>query len=201
MGPKALGLTLGAAMAAMLSVARPASAQLYSENFVGADFAAVGWSNTSTAQPTQPNATSGLFDASGNALPNEAITPDGLDTGAVFHYLNANGVEAITTTEFTPINPTAGTGVDILWWQTEQGISAGSVVDVHPAVMVGGQWYASQRAFSTTDAQFPWNRQLLAYSPAKANWLSLTLGTGSATFGARPAPICPATSRVSAWSP
>src|SRR5262249_23698095 len=32
-----------------------------------------------------------------------------------------------------------------------------------------------------------WRRQLLAYDPAKANWLTLTLGTGSATLGAAPA--------------
>jgi hypothetical protein len=169
--------------AAWLVGLRPAAGQLYSENFAGfpgGDFTPLGWDDTSSLD-------AGTFDATGNAITNEAITPDGLDTGCAFVYRNTNGVQAIWTTEFAAINPAAGGGVDISWWQSEQGITAGSTVDIHPAVQVGGQWYAWQRAFSTADVQSPWRRQLVAYSPAKANWLSLTLGTGSATLGAAPA--------------
>jgi hypothetical protein len=180
---KRFGLAAMALAAMGVLTVRPVAAQLYSENFAGApggDFTPVGWDDTSSLD-------AGMFDATGNAITNEAITPDGLDTGCAFVYRNTNGVQAIWTTEFAPINAAAGGGVDISWWQTEQGITAGSTVDVHPAVQVGGQWYAWQRAFSTADVQSPWRRQLMAYSPAKANWLALTLGTGSATLGAAPA--------------
>lgn len=171
-------LTLGATT---MLVMRPVAAQLYSETFVGADLAAVGWNNTSAAL----NA-AGLFDHSGNDVSNEAATPDGIDTGAVFHFMNLNNAQAIWTTEFNPINPTVGGGVDIVWWQTEDAVSVASTIGVHVAVQVGGQWYASDRAFSTTDNQDPWQRHLLAYDPAAANWRSLTLNTEFVTLGAAP---------------
>ena len=171
-------LTIGAVM---LLVAQPVAAQLYSESFVGADLTAVGWNNTSAAL----NA-AGLFDHSGNSVSNEAATPDGVDTGAVFHFMNLDNAQAIWTTEFTPINPATGGGVDIVWWQTEDAVSVASTIDIHVAVQVGGLWYASDRAFSTTDNQDPWQRYLLNYDPAAANWRSLTLNTESVTLGAAP---------------
>jgi hypothetical protein len=102
-----------------------------------------------------------------------------------FNYRNSSGAQAIWTTEFTPIAPPAG-GVDIVWNQIEDALIAGSTLDIHPAVMVGGQWYASERAFTTNDVQTAWQRSVLFYTTTAANWRTLTLGTGNATIGAAP---------------
>ena len=177
-GPWLAVLAFGAAT---LLLARPAIGQLYSENFVGVDLAAVGWDGTSAVVGA-----AGIFDHTGNNVSNEAVTPDGVDSGAVFHFMGVNNVQAIWTTEFAPINPAAGGGVDITWWQTEDAVAVASTIDVRAAVQVGGQWYASERAFTTTDFQDPWQRHLLSYNSAAANWRLLTLNTGSATIGAAP---------------
>lgn len=164
-----------------LLLSRPVAGQLYSENFVGADLATVGWNNSSAAAGA-----AGLFDHSGNNVSNEAVTPDGLDTGAVFHYMNINNAQMIWTTEFSPINPSASGGVDISWWQSEDAIQIASTVDVHVAVMVGGQWYATANAYSTNDFQDPWLRHLVTYDPTAANWRQLTLNVENVTIGAAP---------------
>jgi hypothetical protein len=173
------------AIAIALAAATLVHAQLYSETFPRAGAGdiplsdpTIGWVDTSTGAGT-----SGVFDHTGSGIANEAATPDGEDAGVAFHYLATNGTRALYTTEFAPINPT-GAGVDIIWYQTEDALIAGSTVDVHPAVMVGGAWYATDRAFTTTDNFSPWQRNVLAYSPAAANWRQLALDIESATMGA-----------------
>jgi hypothetical protein len=170
--------------AAAMAWAPDAEAQLYSETFpkVGAGdapLADIGWDDTSTGGATA------LFDHTGSGVSNEAATPDGVDAGAAFVYRNTNGTRAMWTTEFTPITPGAS-GVDIIWYQTEDALIAGSTVDVRAAVMVGGQWYASDRAFTTGDATSPWQRIVLPYAQTAANWRLLTMNAGSATIGETP---------------
>ncbi len=176
---------LAAAAAAALAWAPAAQAQLYSETFpkVGpgdAQLSTVGWDSTSAA-----NGSSAMFDHTGSGLTNEAQTGDGVDAGVAFHYRNSNGAQMIWTTEFSPITPGAG-GVDIIWFQVEDALVAGSTIDVHPAVNVGGQWYAAERAFTTTDTQVSWQRNVLAYTTTAANWRLLTLNVGNVTLGAAP---------------
>ncbi len=177
------------ALALVLGATAAAQAQLYSETFPrigGGDIPlsdpTIGWVDTSSGTGTGGVA-AGVFDHTGSGIANEAATPDGVDAGVAFHYLPTNGTRAIYTTEFAPIN-TGGAGVDIIWFQTEDALIAGSTIDVHPAVLVGGQWYASDRAFTTTDNFSPWQRNVLAYNPAAANWRQLTMDAGAATIGA-----------------
>jgi hypothetical protein len=183
------GLT--SAIAIALMSAPSVCAQLYSETFprVGAgdiplNDPTIGWDDTSSGAG-MGGVSTGVFDHTGTGVTNEAVTPDGIDAGVAFHYLPANGTRAIFTTEFAPINP-GGAGVDIIWYQTEDALVAGSTIDVHPAVFVGGQWYASALAYTTSDNTSPWQRNVLPYSPAAANWRLVTMDVGSATIGAQP---------------
>jgi hypothetical protein len=168
---------------AMLLAASSVHAQLYSETFPkvgpGDDpLSVAGWDATSATG-------TGMFDHSGSNVPGEAVTPDGADAGVAFHYRNTNGAQAIWTTEFAPIAPGVG-GVDIIWYQSEDLLVQGSTLDVHAAVMVGGQWYASERAFTTADTTDAWQRVVLPYTTTAANWRLLTLNAGSATIGDAP---------------
>jgi hypothetical protein len=177
-----LDALLSAGMAVLLT-ASSVHAQLYSETFPkvgpGDDpLTAAGWDATSATG-------TGMFDHAGTNLPGEATTPDGADAGTAFHYRNTNGAQAIWTTEFAPITPGAG-GVDIIWYQSEDELIAGSTLDIHAAVMVGGQWYASERGFTTADTNNAWQRIVLPYTTTAANWRLLTLNAGSATIGAAP---------------
>jgi hypothetical protein len=158
-------------------------AQLYSETFPkigpGDDpLTATGWDATSAGSAA-------MFDHTGSGVSNEAATPDGVDAGVAFNYRNSNGAQAIWTTEFAPIVPPGG-GVDIIWYQVEDALIQGSTIDVHPAVLVGGQWYASARAFSTDDTTNAWQRNVLPYTTTAANWRLLTMNVGSATIGGTP---------------
>lgn len=172
--------------AAIVLAAHPAvHAQLYSETFPkvgpGDDpLTAIGWDASSAVA-----AAAALFDHTGTNVSNEAATPDGVDAGAAFHYRNTNGAHFIFTTEFAPISP-GGAGVDIIWFQTEDALVAGSTIDVHPAVQVGGQWYASERAYTTNDTTNAWQRNVLQYTTAAAAWRQLTLNAGSVTIGPAP---------------
>jgi hypothetical protein len=191
-----IGVRRLAAMAGTLAIAYGAApsvhAQLfYSETFprVGAGDIAlsdptIGWNDTSSGTGAGGVA-AGVFDHTGSGIANEAVTPDGSDAGVAFHYLPTNGTRAIYTIEFAPIS-TGGAGVDIIWYQTEDALIAGSTVDVHPAVLVGGQWYASDKAYSSADTFSPWQRYVVPYSPTASTWRQLTLNAGSATLGAAP---------------
>jgi hypothetical protein len=175
--------TLLSAGVAVLLAASSVHAQLYSETFPkvgpGDDpLTVAGWDATSATG-------TGMFDHVGGNILGEATTPDGVDSGTAFHYRNTNGAQAIWTTEFAPITPGVG-GVDIIWYQSEDQLVQGSTLDVHAAVMVGGQWYASERAFTTADTTDAWQRIVLPYTATAANWRLLTLNVGSATIGAAP---------------
>jgi hypothetical protein len=185
------GLAFLAAFVAVAMASQSARAvSLYLEDFAyptpgaGGPLVDVGWNGTdSVTSPSTGNV--GVFDTFhwwyNETTAASMATPSGMTY----------------TTENPPI-PVSTSGLTISWahrlenqytdtWGEATG--TGSGVDGRPAVLIGGQWYASATPVNTGNiesATFVTNS--LAFDAAAANWVLVNDvdGTGGVTFGPAP---------------
>jgi hypothetical protein len=154
---------------------------------------------------TDPQGDSGvLADVGWNGA--DSIASGGSSSGIfnTFHwwYNNSSIASALTPSglSYTTENPaisTAAPGLTISWASRlenqfddsfGEGSGTGTGVDARPAVLIGGQWYASATPISTGNVEGAFVTNSLAFDGAAANWVLVNDvdGANGVTLGAAP---------------
>lgn len=180
-------LFLAAAMAATLTAGSARAVSLYLEDFTdpqgdGGALSDVGWNGSDSIAAA--GGSSGIFNtfhwwynASSMA---SALTPSGM-----------------TYTTENPAISTATAGLTFSWAHRlenqfddafGEGSGSGVGVDVRPAILIGGQWYASATPVSTGNVEGPFVTNSLVFNSAASNWVLVNDvdGTSGVTLGAAP---------------
>jgi hypothetical protein len=207
---------LAIALAVLLSGPAVAQVSLYRMDFQPSDFdpaspgLVVGEPNVGPTLFAMPgfgwDETHGQQGRPGVFFPDTGAEPETPGNRAFMFLFGAAGqTNSSFTSTTTPgstfpaggINPTLpeNAGLGISWSQHLENNAGGNPVNVNVAVQIaGGNWYASSAIFPTgtvgQGAQGNYDPQSMLYSPAKANWLNLTIGATPAegvTIGAQPA--------------
>jgi MYXO-CTERM domain-containing protein len=178
---------LAALVAACLAAESARAVSLYLEPFTdpqgdGGVLADVGWVDTDTSGSAGSSA--GIFNTFhwwyNNSTIASALTPSGMSY----------------TTENLPI-PTITPSLTISWAHRlenqfddsfGEGSGTGTGVDVRPAVLIAGQWYASATPVSTGNVEGAFVTNSLVFNGAAANWVLVNDvdATGGVTLGAAP---------------